>query len=85
MITDAQQRADELRRDAAVQTQQELLRAHETLRQQSLAEVLKLTEKMVTQAITTGDQRQLITAATTSLPALPHRARESRQPLGGHV
>lgn len=82
MLADAQERAQEARDDAQREADQELRRAHEAVRQQSLAEVLKLAEEMVTRAITEDDQQQLIAAAAGSLPQLPHRAKGKKISIG---
>lgn len=82
MLADAQAQASQLREDAHLQAQQQLRRAHEAVRRETLAEVLKLTETMVTRAITPDDQRALIQAAAGALPQLPHRKVRARDVQG---
>lgn len=82
MLVDAQARAVQLRQDAQTQSEQQLRRAHEAVRKETLAEVLELTESLVKRAITPDDQQALIHAASSALPQLPHRKSRVRHTQG---
>jgi F-type H+-transporting ATPase subunit b len=82
MVADAEQRAAQVRVDAAAQLQQEQRRAHESVRRQSLAEVLMMAEEVLRATITPEDQSRLLDDASASLPQLPAVVGRKAQALG---
>jgi len=80
MLADAESRATQIRHESRAQAEQELRRAHEFLRQRTLAEVLKMAQDVAAKAITEDDQSRLLEAAGASLPKLPHRMSRGEHP-----
>ena len=80
LLADAEARAGQLRHEAKAQAEQELRRAHEFVRQQTLAEVLSMARTVAAQAITPDDQSRLLEAAGASLPKLPNRGGHREHP-----
>lgn len=71
VMVDAEERATQIRVEAAAQLNHDQRQAHESVRRQSLAEVLAMAEAVLKATMTPDDQGRLLDDVGASLPQLP--------------